>query len=57
LALTLFRAVPVYASMLGSPVTWRERTYIGLIGPRGTASIVFGLLAYNHSRTATAATS
>ena len=48
LALTLFRVVPVYASMLGSPVTWRERTYIGLIGPRGTASIVFGLLAYNH---------
>jgi len=48
LALTLFRAVPVYASMLGSPVTWRERTYLGLIGPRGTASIVFGLLAYNH---------
>jgi NhaP-type Na+/H+ or K+/H+ antiporter len=48
LALTLFRAVPVYAAMLGSPVTWRERTYLGLIGPRGTASIVFGLLAFNH---------
>ncbi|WP_348789827.1 cation:proton antiporter [Leifsonia sp. NPDC080035] len=48
LALTVFRALPVYLSMLGSPVTWRERGYIGLIGPRGTASIVFGLLAFNH---------
>jgi sodium/hydrogen antiporter len=48
LALTVFRAVPVYVSMLGSPVTWRERTYIGLVGPRGTATIVFGLLAFNH---------
>ncbi len=47
LALTLFRAVPVYVSMLGSPVGWRERTYLGLIGPRGTATIVFGLLAFN----------
>ena len=48
LALTLFRALPVYLAMLGSPVTWRERTYIGLVGPRGTATIVFGLLAFNH---------
>lgn len=48
LALTLFRALPVYVSMLGSRVSWRERTYIGLVGPRGTASIVFGLLAFNH---------
>lgn len=47
LALTLFRVVPVYVSMLGSSVPWRERTMIGFIGPRGTATIVFGLLAFN----------
>ncbi|MFF2050608.1 cation:proton antiporter [Leifsonia sp. NPDC058194] len=47
LALTVFRAVPVYVGMLGSPVGWKDRTYLGLMGPRGTASIVFGLLAFN----------
>lgn len=47
LALTAFRAVPVYLSMLGSPIGWRDRTFLGLLGPRGTASIVFGLLAFN----------
>ncbi|GAA0423665.1 cation:proton antiporter [Leifsonia naganoensis] len=47
LALTAFRAVPVYLSMLGSPIGWRDRTFLGLMGPRGTASIVFGLLAFN----------
>ncbi|MBN9177542.1 MAG: cation:proton antiporter [Microbacterium sp.] len=47
LALTVFRVVPVYLAMLRSPVSWRERTMIGFIGPRGTATIVFGLLAFN----------
>lgn len=47
LALTVFRAVPVYLAMLGSPIGWRDRTLLGLMGPRGTASIVFGLLAFN----------
>jgi len=47
LALTAFRAVPVYLAMLGSPIGWRDRTFLGLMGPRGTASIVFGLLAFN----------
>lgn len=46
-ALTLLRMIPVYIAMLGSPSSWRERTVIGLSGPRGTASIVFALLAYN----------
>lgn len=47
-ALTLLRAVPVWIAMLGSrATTWTERTVIGLVGPRGTASVVFGLLAYN----------
>ncbi|WP_396653617.1 cation:proton antiporter, partial [Microbacterium lacticum] len=40
LALTVFRVVPVYVSMLGSSVSWRDRTALGFIGPRGTATIV-----------------
>ncbi len=47
LALTLIRMLPVYVSMLWSPIGWRDRTYLGALGPRGTASIVFGLLAVN----------
>jgi NhaP-type Na+/H+ or K+/H+ antiporter len=50
LALTVLRMLPVYLSLLGSTASWRERTVIGLAGPRGTASIVFGLLAYNALR-------
>ncbi|WP_308465049.1 cation:proton antiporter domain-containing protein [Rathayibacter soli] len=47
LALTVLRIVPVYFSLLGSSVGWRDRLLIGALGPRGTATIVFGLLAYN----------
>ena len=47
LALTVVRMVPVLLAMLGSPFTWRERALIGWLGPRGTTSIVFGLLAFN----------
>lgn len=50
LVLTVARMVPVYLSMLGSSATWWERTLLGLVGPRGTTSIVFGLLAYNAVR-------
>jgi NhaP-type Na+/H+ or K+/H+ antiporter len=47
LALTLIRMLPVYLSLLGSSVTRQDRVLVGALGPRGTASIVFGLLAYN----------
>ncbi|RZT25484.1 sodium/proton antiporter (CPA1 family) [Mycobacterium sp. BK558] len=48
LALTVVRVVPVFLAMLGSPrFTRRERLLVGWLGPRGTASIVFGLLAFN----------
>lgn len=47
LALTVVRIVPVLVAMLGSPVSWRERLLLGWLGPRGTTSIVFGLLAFN----------
>ncbi|MFF9020266.1 hypothetical protein [Streptomyces eurythermus] len=30
-----------------SDFTWRERLMVGALGPRGTTSIVFGLLAFN----------
>jgi NhaP-type Na+/H+ or K+/H+ antiporter len=39
--------VPVVLSLLGSRFTWSERLLLGWIGPRGTTSIVFGLLAFN----------
>lgn len=47
LALTVLRIGPVYLSLMGSSVARQERLTIGALGPRGTASIVFGLLAYN----------
>lgn len=47
LALTVLRLAPVYLSLLRSTVPRRDRLLMGLLGPRGTASIVFGLLAFN----------
>ncbi|MGG7466570.1 cation:proton antiporter [Plantibacter sp. YIM 135347] len=47
LALTLLRMLPVALSLLGSGTSWKDRFVLGLMGPRGPASIVFGLLAYN----------
>jgi len=47
LALTLLRMVPVAIALLGTSTNWPERLSIGVLGPRGPASIVFGLLAYN----------
>ena len=46
-ALTILRVVPVALSMLGSQFSWPDRFLIGWLGPRGTTSIVFGLLAFN----------
>ncbi|MEV0358487.1 cation:proton antiporter [Nocardia sp. NPDC050697] len=47
LALTVLRLGPVLLALLGSPLPHRERLLVGALGPRGTATIVFGLLAYN----------
>lgn len=47
LALTLLRIVPVLVSLLRSTFSWQDRFLIGWLGPRGTASIVLGLLAFN----------
>ncbi|MEZ2372573.1 cation:proton antiporter [Arthrobacter sp. RCC_34] len=46
-ALTVARIVPVLISLLGTRFRWKERLLLGVVGPRGTATIVFGLLAYH----------
>ncbi len=47
LALTVVRLLPVLVAMPGSGFSWPERLLLGWLGPRGTTSIVFGLLAFN----------
>lgn len=46
-ALTALRVLPVVLSLLGTDLSARERFLVGALGPRGTTSIVFGLLAFN----------
>ncbi|MFI5776058.1 cation:proton antiporter [Nocardia sp. NPDC051570] len=46
-ALTVVRIVPVLAATIGSRFSRGERLLLGVLGPRGTTSIVFGLLAFN----------
>ncbi|MBE1463937.1 cation:proton antiporter [Kibdelosporangium phytohabitans] len=46
-ALTVVRIVPVIASLTRSSLPWRDRLLLSLLGPRGTTTIVFGLIAYN----------
>lgn len=44
---TLGRILPVLVAMIGSQAPWRDRIFMAAMGPRGAASIVFGLIAYN----------
>ncbi|WP_037310160.1 cation:proton antiporter domain-containing protein [Amycolatopsis orientalis] len=46
-AVTVVRIIPVHLSLAGSVLTHRERLQVGILGPRGTTSVVFGLLAFN----------
>ncbi|MBE1493573.1 NhaP-type Na+/H+ or K+/H+ antiporter [Amycolatopsis lexingtonensis] len=46
-ALTVLRIGPVVLSLLRTDLSGRDRFLIGALGPRGTTSIVFGLLALN----------
>lgn len=46
-ALTVLRIVPVYLALLRTDLGRRDRLLVGVLGPRGTASIVFGQLAFN----------
>jgi NhaP-type Na+/H+ or K+/H+ antiporter len=47
IAVVVLRLVPVLVSLFRRSLAWRERLVVGLLGPRGTASIVFGFLAFN----------
>jgi sodium/hydrogen antiporter len=46
LVLTVARMLPVAVSMIGTDLPGRDRLFLGWVGPRGMASLVFGLLAY-----------
>jgi NhaP-type Na+/H+ or K+/H+ antiporter len=43
-SLTLIRMVPVAIAMIRTGLSWPTVAYVGWFGPRGLASIVFGLL-------------
>lgn len=47
LALTAIRVSSILIGLAGSSMSVRERLLVGALGPRGTTSIVFGLLAFN----------
>jgi len=46
LALTVLRMVPVFLALIGTGFRWQTILFIGWFGPRGLATIVFGLLAF-----------
>jgi NhaP-type Na+/H+ or K+/H+ antiporter len=45
--LTVIRLVPVLLAFTRSKLSGRERLLVAALGPRGTTTIVFGLLAFN----------
>ena len=45
LALTVLRIVPVFLSLIGTGFKWQTVMFLGWFGPRGLATIVFGLLS------------
>jgi NhaP-type Na+/H+ or K+/H+ antiporter len=47
LSLTVLRLGPVLLTMTRSRFGLQERLQLGLLGPRGITTIVFGLLAFN----------
>lgn len=54
--LTVARVGPIVLAMTGSRYSTRDRLLLGALGPRGTTSIVFGLIAFNTLQGATANT-
>ena len=44
LSLTVVRMIPVAISLMGTRLKWDSILFIGWFGPRGIASILFGLL-------------
>jgi NhaP-type Na+/H+ or K+/H+ antiporter len=57
LALTVVRMVPVAIALVGSGLDRFIVGFIGWFGPRGLASVVFGLIAYDSLDPADAAVS
>jgi NhaP-type Na+/H+ or K+/H+ antiporter len=53
LSLTLVRMLPVALAMLGSGLSRATYLYVGWFGPRGTASIIFGLVVIEETLPAT----
>ena len=51
LSLTLIRVVPVVVSLFGAGLLWETRWFFGWFGPRGLASILFGLLVVEQFET------
>ncbi|MBV8092282.1 MAG: cation:proton antiporter [Acetobacteraceae bacterium] len=47
LSLTLIRMLPVFISLAGTGMSVAEKLFIGWFGPRGLASIVFGIIVLN----------
>jgi NhaP-type Na+/H+ or K+/H+ antiporter len=46
LALTVVRVLPVAVSLVGTDIARRDRLVLGWVGPRGIATLVFGMLAF-----------
>ncbi len=46
LVLTVVRALPVAVSLVGTSIAPRDRLVLGWMGPRGIATLVFGMLAF-----------
>jgi sodium/hydrogen antiporter len=51
LSLTLIRMLPVFISLTGSGLNTESKFFIGWFGPRGLASIVFGVIVVNANLT------
>jgi len=47
LSLTLIRMLPVFLALIGSGMNTESKLFIGWFGPRGLASIVFGVIVVN----------
>jgi NhaP-type Na+/H+ or K+/H+ antiporter len=47
LALTVVRMAPVAVSLIGTELSRFSVAFIGWFGPRGLASVVFGLIAFD----------
>jgi len=47
LSLTVIRMLPVLLSLVGTDMSIAQRLFIGWFGPRGLASIVFGILVFD----------